>query len=476
MKNVYRTIKGILLGGIGLLSLSAAAQSKGMTFQADVFPMGEFPASHRTQILTKGYDSAQQSWSLHYSRNRLGQKSHLDFRMNRGRGISAPAELELFKTSRITVCFENGKAEMYLNGIKIAEKQNVTMPVKNQYSLMTGKYYGNKFVFPGKITNVQILEKVVRPGKFESKGDAATHLLFQAPSRKFPFKPVKGKWFWDRFGYSEFSDNIDVQALAVNDKIMPESFVYTARVVTVDNLGKIFLEFCRQDNDNCYRLVLDGNSLQKALNLYKVEKGKASLLASRTSVDTRIPVSGTRTAPLTISIGRHEGMIHVRLNSIELIQALDDTFKKGTVAVGLHERKAHFTEISVKSYSGYAVETKPVARPKQEIILETDTYRKVFYKDETIRMTAELVNRTATEYRPGEFLIQFSEKKEKRAAKTIPAAGTVKLPITIKASDLKTGENVIKVSAGNLSAEIKITAVDRPQKDLYRFYSWKNEK
>ena len=167
MSLVKKTMK-LLLCGMGLLSLSAAAQNKGMTIQADVFPMGEFPSGHRTQIITKGYDSAQHSWSLEYARSRFGQKSQLNFRINKGRGISVPVELELFKTSRITVCFENGKGEFYLNGTKIGEQANVTMPIVNQNSLLIGKYYGNRFVFPGKVTNVKILEKVERPQKFTS--------------------------------------------------------------------------------------------------------------------------------------------------------------------------------------------------------------------------------------------------------------------------------------------------------------------
>lgn len=465
-------MKRLLLCGIGLLSLSAVAQNKGMTIQADVFPMGEFPAAHRTQILTKGYDSAQHSWSLDYSRGRFGAKSHLNFRVNRGKGISAPVELELFKTSRITLCFENGKGEIYLNGTKIGEKENITMPLVNQHSLQIGKYPGNRFIFPGKVTNVKILEKVVRPEKFTSAGTETTHLHFVAPSKNIPFKPVSGKWYSDKFGYREFSDHIDVNALAVNDKIMPESFVLTARVITVDNMGKIILEFCRQDNNNCYRLVLDGNNTQRELNLYKVEKGKASLLASRTSVDTQIPTSGSRTAPLTISIGRHEGMIHVRLNSIELLQTLDDTFKKGTVAIGVHERKAQFAEVSVKSYSGYAVEKKPVALPKQEIRLSTDTCRTVFYDDETIAMTAEFINRTPDAMKPGKMQVVYQKKKESRSVSTVPATGTVKQAISVKASDLNYGKNTVKVTDGKLSAEMNITVVRRPQKDLYRFYCW----
>ena len=128
------------------------------------------------------------------------------------------------------------------------------------------------------------------PEKFNSAGDNTVLLKYRAPAKKNPFKPVRGKWFMDQLGYGEFSDDPDVQALTVCDRKMPENFVYTVRVITFDQLGKIILEFCRQDQDNCYRLVIGADNMKRFAKLYKVQNGKVSLLAMKTSETVKIPV------------------------------------------------------------------------------------------------------------------------------------------------------------------------------------------
>ena len=462
------TLKAFLCS---LVSGLIFAPVHGITIQADVFPMAEFPAVHRSQILTKGYDSAENSWSLEYSRGKYNGKSAIVFRRNKGKGISGKAELELFRTSRITLCTEGGKAELYLNGEKIAEREDVTVPV-NQYPLLTGRYYGREHAFPGRISGVKILEETVRPEKFNSAGDNTVLLKYRAPAKKIPLEPVRGKWFMDQLGYGEFSDDPDVQALAVCDRKMPDNFVYTVRVITFDQLGEIILEFCRQDQDNCYRLVVGADNMKRFAKLYKVQNGKVSLLAMKTSETVKIPVSGKKTAPLTLSVGRQNDMIHFWINSNEIFNALDSRFKNGGIAFGLHERKAQIAELSVVNYSGYCVRNQPVPLPDHEILLNTDSLRTVFYPDEKIRLTAEIINRSSNPV-PGEKAeIEFNKNRKSQTFDAVPPAGSVKRYFELDCRDLLIGENTVRIRCGKLSAELKLTLVSRPVEEPYRFYNW----
>ena len=470
-------IKLALLAVLGFFSFVLPAQESNIkTIQMDVFPMSEFASNFGYRLLAKGYDSAKKSWGMGYSRSSLNGKSSIYYRSQGGKFLSATKELVPFQTNKITVTFDNGKAVMYLNGEKIAEGSGVLPPHENSYRLVVGAYASGAFKFPGKVTNVKFLNKVVVPEKFTPQEKFTKHFSFvSTETRKpLPFKVVRGNWKRMPWGYAELSDNVETNALAVLDQVMPESFVYTARITTFDNVGNIILEFCRQDDKNCYRVVHQGASAVKTIFIYKVENGVETLLNKVTSDTIKIPTAGTRLAPLTISIGRHENMIHVRVNDTEMVSAYDETFKKGTIGFGVHERKAKFRQITVTSYSAYAVNSKPKPLAKQELILNAPTQRTVFYRDEEIVLNAEFINRSGTPADPGKVQFVFNKKAQTWNPGKVAASSSANRQFVIDGSKLSDGDYTVTLSSGKMNASFKITLLTRPQKDLYTFYSWAN--
>ena len=472
-------IKMLCLAVLSLFTFAVSAQTGNIkTIQADVFPMTEFPAAYGYRVLTKGNDSAPKSWGLTVTRANFSGKPMITYRNQKGKFFSVQKELTPFQLNRITVCFDNGKATMYLNGEVIGESTTTIPPEENNYALKVGAYTNGAFKFPGKVTNVQVLDKVAVPAKIKPEGTVTKHFSFLSTDVKkpIPFKVVNGNWIKSAWGFGEFSDNPDMKAFAVLDQVFPESFILTARVGTLDNAGNISLEFCRQDDKNGYKMLLQANSVQRAVYLYKKVNGVETLLNKVTSDKVKIPHTGNRFNPLTISIGRHEGMIHVRFNGVEILNAFDTTFKKGSVGLGVHERRAKFREVTVTSYSGYCVDNKPVAKPAQELILNTKSMRTVFFRDEKIVLNTEFINRESKEFPAEAVTFFFDGKKQSWNPGKIPALSSRSYEFVFDGKELSDGEYTVRVKSGKQTSDFKITLVTRPPEDLYTFYNWSDGK
>ena len=134
-------MKMLYLAVLSLFTLAVSAQTGNIkTIQADVFPMTEFPAAYGYRVLTKGNDSAPKSWGLTVTRASFSGKPMITYRNQKGKFFSVQKELTPFQLNRITVCFDNGKATMYLNGEVIGESTTTIPPEENNYALKVGAY------------------------------------------------------------------------------------------------------------------------------------------------------------------------------------------------------------------------------------------------------------------------------------------------------------------------------------------------
>ena len=128
--------------------------------------------------------------------------------------------------------------------------------------------------------------------------------------------------------------------------------------------------------------------------------------------------------------------------------------------------------MTVSSYTGYCVDTRPVKRPAQELQLKNQAGRTVFFRDEKIVLTAELINRSSRPFPAGPVLFSFEDSKRKRAPGTVPAFSSVSERFEIDGMMLRPGKYTASVRSGTLSGQYDITVVSRPPEDLYAFYNW----
>ena len=466
----FRALSAMIL--LCLCGAVKAAEKEVATIQADVFPMSEFASFFRYQIITKGSDSADKSWMLAYIKNGYTHPGRICFGGNKQKEFSVPADLQPYQWNRVTVCFDGEKAIMYLNGEKIGEMERMAPP-ENSHKMVIGKYmWGTDMTFPGKVENAFYEKKLLIPEKRTVTGTKTTHLFFRAGDKEVPLERISGAWTNRPTGYQELSDNIDVNALAISKKVMPENFVMTSDFITYDGMGTIALEFCRQENGDGYRVELKVTSALRFLTIYKRENGELSLLEEVNSSKIPLETSGRRGYPLRLTVGRYNGMIHLQINGKDIMNGFDDTFKTGKVGVGAHERKVDLCGISVNSYPEYAVNTVAKAKPQHELQLGTETLRTVFYRDEKIPLNASFVNRSAKEFETGKVTIKLHGKTYTLESSKIPGMKTVGQEVLLDAADLRDGEYTVTAEAGKLKGEFKITLVSRENSDLYRFYNW----
>ena len=119
-------IKIFLFVVLGFLSLAAVAQKKEIrTIEADIFLMTELPGRYNYRALTQGYDSQPKSWGVDIGRNHFSAKPYINYRNQSGKHFKVETELQPFQLNRLTICFDDAKATMYMNGKKIGEITDV---------------------------------------------------------------------------------------------------------------------------------------------------------------------------------------------------------------------------------------------------------------------------------------------------------------------------------------------------------------
>ena len=464
MKKLFSVLSVVLI----ITSLSGAIR----TIEFDVFPMAEFSPPFRYQLLAKGMDSWKNSWRVDYSWIHFAGEPKIVFHTNNGWGISARKALPPFRKSRITVVFNGKKIGLYLNGVLLAEKECMFLPPENNYTLWVGRYAASKnLLFPGVISQVQLLKKTRYPEKFTSGQDAKQVFFYQAAPKNRPaFQKLSGKWHFNRHGFGESTDDNAFEAKALLPVELPDDFVFSSGVITRDNMGLIHWEFCRRDARNSYLLTHKNPGTGIVfLTLYKKQNGKLFLLGETTSSRIMLPGNGTAAKPIFISIARKGTQIHIRVHDREVLSVTDKTFKGGKAGFILQGRKADFCRVSVTSYPEYAVHLKPVQLKPLELAVRNKTLRKVFYRDEKLHFTARFINRTPEVFSPEKVKIAFSGETFFWTPPAVPAGKTVQHDFSLSGKDLRSGTYLLTLSSGKYKADYAVTLVERQCPDHYSF-------
>ena len=455
-----------------ILSMIASVSGAVRTIEVDVFPMAEFAPPFRYQLLGRGMDSWKNSWRLDYSQKSFTKKAAIGFSTGNGWTFSAPAKLSPFRKNRVTAVFDGKKAALYLNGTLLAEKETSFLVPENNYELWIGRYAKSKNrLFPGKVSNVRLSEKITIPEKTSFGKDPKQYFFYQASTENKPaFKALSGNWHFNSNGYGESTDNRAISVFSLLPVNLPEDFVLTTGVVTRDNTGSIHLEFCRKDAQNTYLLTHKnmGSGLV-FLSLFKKQNDRLFILGEALSTQISIPENGSFRKPLFISIGCKGEEIHVRINDREVISVIDQTFRRGKVCLGLQGRKADFCRISLSAYPEYCAAMRPIRLKPLELKVKSKTLRQVFYRNEKIRLTAEFFNRTTADFSPAETKIAFAGKTQIWKTPVVHAGKSVQHNFVLDGRDLRSGTYPLTLSSGKHTVKMSITLVERKPEDHYAF-------